>query len=353
MNVTAAANFSAASRSAWMLAPEPRSGACLLADDYDSPWKEAIERYFADFMAFYFPQAHAQIDWAQPLSFLDQELRAAMREAELGKRVVDKLVRVTRLGGSEEWVYIHLEIQGQPQAGFAERMFVYHSRLFDRYRKPIASLALLADDRSDWRPTNYAHEMFGCQIHMRFPVAKLLDWAGSEARLEDSANPFALLTRAHLETRATRKNPAARLAAKWALVKRLYQAGFERQQIIDFFGLIDWMMRLPKELDERFWSDLDRFEEEMKMRYVSSVERMALERGMEAGLQQGMEQGMQQGLRAGKIQVIKQLLAARFGALPAPAKAKLDAATEEELDAWIEALLSAPSIDAVFDASRH
>lgn len=75
-----------------------------MADDYDSPWKEAIERYFADFMAFYFPQAHAQIDWAQPLSFLDQELRAAMREAELGKRVVDKLVRVTRLGGSEEWV---------------------------------------------------------------------------------------------------------------------------------------------------------------------------------------------------------------------------------------------------------
>lgn len=328
-----------------MLASESSSGACQLADDYDSPWKEAIERYFADFMAFYFPHAHAQIDWAQPLSFLDQELRAAMREAELGKRVVDKLVRVTRLGGSEEWVYIHLEIQGQPQAGFAERMFVYHSRLFDRYRKPIASLALLADDRSDWRPTNYAHEMFGCQIHMRFPVAKLLDWAGSEARLEDSANPFALLTRAHLATRTTRNDPAARLAAKWSLVRRLYQAGFERQRIIDFFNLIDWMMRLPKELEEKFWSDLDRFEEEMKMRYVNSVERMALERGMETGLQQG--------LRAGKIQVIAQLLAARFGALPAPAKAKLDAATEEELDAWTEALLWAPSIDAVFDASRH
>ena len=60
-------------------------------DDYDSPWKEAIERYFDDFMRFYFPDAHAQIDWAQPLVFLDQELRAAIRDAELGKRVVDKL----------------------------------------------------------------------------------------------------------------------------------------------------------------------------------------------------------------------------------------------------------------------
>lgn len=180
---------------------------------------------------------------------------------------------------------------------------------------------------------------------MRFPVAKLLDWAGSEARLEDSANPFALLTRAHLATRTTRNDPAARLAAKWSLVRQLYQAGFERQRIIDFFNLIDWMMRLPRELEEKFWSDLNRFEEEMKMQYVNSGERMALERGMETGLQQG--------LRAGKIQVIAQLLAARFGALPAPAKAKLDAATEEELDAWTEALLWAPSIDAVFDASRH
>lgn len=28
-----------------------------VSDDYDSPWKEAIEHHFADFMAFYFPHA--------------------------------------------------------------------------------------------------------------------------------------------------------------------------------------------------------------------------------------------------------------------------------------------------------
>lgn len=30
--------------------------------DYDSPWKEAIERYFHAFMALFFPLAHADID---------------------------------------------------------------------------------------------------------------------------------------------------------------------------------------------------------------------------------------------------------------------------------------------------
>jgi len=28
-------------------------------DHYDSPWKEAIEHYFPEFMMFYFPDAYA------------------------------------------------------------------------------------------------------------------------------------------------------------------------------------------------------------------------------------------------------------------------------------------------------
>jgi hypothetical protein len=27
----------------------------LPSDDYDSPWKDALTRYFPEFMAFYFP----------------------------------------------------------------------------------------------------------------------------------------------------------------------------------------------------------------------------------------------------------------------------------------------------------
>ncbi len=312
-----------------------------MADDYDSPWKEAIERYFADFMAFYFPDAHEQIDWTQPLIFLDQELRAAIREAELGKRVVDKLARVTGRGGNEEWIYIHLEVQGSEQADFAERMFICHSRLFDRYRKPIASLALLTDDRPNWRPSVYVHDVLGCRLGLRYPVAKLLDWSGNEARLQDSRNPFALLTLAHLATRTTRHDPDARYSAKWRLVKQLYQRGFARQQVIDWFNMIDWMMHLPGEQARQFRDALMQFEEAMKMRYVNSIERLA------------RDEGMQQGQHAAKRQMAERLLAIRFGRLPDWAKARLAAATEEELDVWTEALLSAPSIGAVFEAFGH
>jgi hypothetical protein len=73
-------------------------------DQYDSPWKEAIERYFPEFMEFYFPDAHAEIDWVKEHVFLDQELRAVVQDADLGTRFVDRLVRVNVLNGCESWI---------------------------------------------------------------------------------------------------------------------------------------------------------------------------------------------------------------------------------------------------------
>ncbi len=37
----------------------------LPESDYDSPWKEALEKYFEPFMLFFFPVVHAAIDWTR------------------------------------------------------------------------------------------------------------------------------------------------------------------------------------------------------------------------------------------------------------------------------------------------
>ena len=36
--------------------------------DDDSPWKTVLERYFPDFLAFFFPAAPAGIDWSRGYS---------------------------------------------------------------------------------------------------------------------------------------------------------------------------------------------------------------------------------------------------------------------------------------------
>jgi hypothetical protein len=82
-----------------------------LRDQFDSPWKEILEVYFEDFLLFFFPQIHAEIDWSRGYDFLDQELAQVVRDAELGKRLADKLVKVWKLTGEETWVLVHIEIQ--------------------------------------------------------------------------------------------------------------------------------------------------------------------------------------------------------------------------------------------------
>ena len=103
------------------------------SDEHDSPWKEAIEGAFPEFMAFYFSAAHAAIDWTRAHTFLNQELRKVVRDAASGKKFVDVLVRVTGLDRAERLRYVHVEVQTLRDEDFARRMFTYHHRLIDRW----------------------------------------------------------------------------------------------------------------------------------------------------------------------------------------------------------------------------
>ena len=318
-------------------------------DDYDSPWKEAIECYFAEFMAFYFPLAYEQIDWAKGYEFLEQELRAVVLDAELGKRIVDKLVKVSLLSGEEKWIYIHLEIQGKQQAEFAERMYIYNYRLYDRYRCPIASMAVLADEAENWLPNSFGFEVLGCKVGIEFPTVKLLNYAGQEEALACHENPFAWVTLAHLLTRATRTDMNARYKAKWNLIQLLYQRGWEKQRVINLFHVLDWMMQLPEHLKQSLWHNIKIIEEQGKMRYVSSVEKICIEKGIQQGLQQGIQQGVQQG----EALALQRILGRRFGYIPPTIKDRITTASIDQVEAWLDSAIEASNINQVFDPTTH
>src|SRR5207248_8912974 len=110
--------------------------------DYDSPWKEALDRFFEPCLAFFFPQAHADIDWTRGHVMLDKELQKIVRQAKQGRRVVDKLAKVWLKSGAERWVLIHVEVQARRERDFPRRMYVYNYRIFDRYDREVVSLAI-------------------------------------------------------------------------------------------------------------------------------------------------------------------------------------------------------------------
>ena len=63
-------------------------------DDYDSPWKEGMDLYFKELMEFFFPEIASEIAWNKGYEFLDKELQSVVRDAEIGRRHADKLVKV-------------------------------------------------------------------------------------------------------------------------------------------------------------------------------------------------------------------------------------------------------------------
>ncbi len=258
--------------------------------DFDSPWKEALDQYFEPFLAFFFPAAHAVIDWSRPHESLEKELRQIVREAEVGKRFSDKFFKVWQVGGEEAWVLVHIEVQSQEESDFAERMYVYNYRCFDRYRKPVISLAVLGDERASWRPSSYRYALGGCEVSLRFPIAKLVDYETQWQTLEESTNPFAVMVMAHLKTKATRGAPQERKQWKWSLVRRLFERGYSRKDVVQLFRLIDWMMVLPEQLQREFKEELRRYQEGSQMPLLSRIELEAKQEGIEEGLQQGILQ---------------------------------------------------------------
>ncbi|BAY63819.1 hypothetical protein NIES22_39090 [Calothrix brevissima NIES-22] len=248
--------------------------------DYDSPWKEIIELYFPRFLEFFFTLAYDAIDWTRPYEFLDTELQQLEPDAEIGRRYVDKVAKVWLLDGEEAWVLVHVEVQGQYDSQFAERMYTYNYRLFDRHKQRVISLAVLADEQANWRPSSYSYELAGCRVSLEFPVAKLLDYEQAWETLEQTTNPFGIIVMAHLKTKATQRNPESRLQWKLSLVRSLFERGYSRQDIQELFRFIDWVMVLPKELASSFKTVVRNYEETNRMRYVTSIERLAKEEGI-------------------------------------------------------------------------
>ena len=67
----------------------------------DSLWKEAIEKYFKEFLFLFFPQIGEDIDFGKGYEFLNKELEKIVRGAKTGKRHADVLVKVYLKDGKE------------------------------------------------------------------------------------------------------------------------------------------------------------------------------------------------------------------------------------------------------------
>jgi Domain of unknown function (DUF4351) len=287
--------------------------------DQDSPWKEILRQYFPEAITFFFPATANLIDWDKPIEFLDKEFQQISPDAEIGRRYADQLVKVWSQAGQEVFLLLHLEVQAKPEDIFPERLFIYNIRIFDLYHHPAISLAILCDSNADWRPDTYQFNYPDTQLNFKFTAVKLLDYQAQWSTLEQSRNPFATVVMAHLKAQETKRNAQSRKEWKLWLIRRLYEEGYQRRDIVNLFKFIDWSITLPKGLKQSFWSELRTYEEERRMPYITSVEEIGFERGERS--------------------LILRLLVRRVGVLSKPIQAQVEALSLEHIEALGEALL--------------
>ena len=97
---------------------------------------------------------------------------------------------------------------------------------------------------------------------------------------------------------------------------------------------MDYILRLPDDLALRFRSELESIEEKLGMPYVTSVERLARQEGLELGVLQCSRN------------LLFQTIQIRFGQIPDPLRASINACTSTaQLSDFHRRALLANSLD--------
>ena len=318
-------------------APEaPSADETTTYQDFDSPWKEALSLYFQDFMRLFFPEVHDWIDWSQPWEFLDAELQKLTGDSTIGKRYADRLVKVYLKGGASVWLLIHIEVQGKADDPFNHRMFQYYYRIHDRHGAvEIISLAVVTHERDTSGLGCYASERGRYGLRFNFRVHNLQDWwtRWDELRARAATNPFAVVAMAQLVAHQRSRKPV-RLARKRELIWLLYEHRYARDDILQLLRFIDWLIRLPKDLEQELQQELLTYEESIHMPYVMSWERFAEERGE----------------KRGKAEALLLLFQSKFGRLPEPeVEKRVHEAPVEQVQHWLTRILTVDRPNELFE----
>ncbi|WP_037453312.1 DUF4351 domain-containing protein [Skermanella stibiiresistens] len=86
--------------------------------------------------------------------------------------------------------------------------------------------------------------------------------------------------------------------------------------------------------------------------YKAEWKAEGIEIGVAEGIEIGVAKGQAKGMTKGKTELLTRLLIRRFGPLPDAALDRLASASDDQLNAWAESVLDAPSLDAVFGERR-
>lgn len=326
---------------------------------HDALFKAAFEKpehAAGELRALLPPGLVERIDWStltvQPGSFVDPDLR---------ERRSDLLFSVA-LDGEAAFVYVLFEHQSQPDRFLVFRMLVYVVRVWERhvrefpdkpYLPPVLPVLLHHSDTGWTAPTRLSELLRpgpDSLPDLRGFVAEMGLWIDDISHIDDQVlraralAPFAAITLALLRDgrRPGRALPAldawpdalaavARAPDGVAALEQLFRYISLVAQDLDFAQLRNHVSRLlPPAAEDRI---------------MTTIAEQLRNEGRDLGIKEGRDLG----IKEGKASILLKQLELKFGELGPAVRERLGAADQSTLDRWCERVLTATTLDAVFD----
>lgn len=279
---------------------------------HDILWKVVMEEVFDDLLRFCFSDAAQVYDLERGFEFMDKELAELYPEPEKGSdtRFADKLVKVYHRDGEEEWVLLHVEIQGDTanRSQFAERMFRYFYRILDRFRRPVSAIAIFTGHDGKKMPDRYEYVYRTTRVTYQYHSVSILDFTDAHLEMED--NPFALVVLAAKTALLAGKIPERQLLErKVALARRLLAKGYAGKKVRAILRFLENSVLFDNpEMNRIFMEQIQSQDKSHIMGIDEYMQMVGREEGIEIGMEKGIEEGMEKGRHQERRTFVENLL---------------------------------------------
>ncbi|WP_159476967.1 hypothetical protein [Dyadobacter sp. 3J3] len=273
----------------------------------DTLWKGILENIFSDFLCFFFKDAEEIFDLERGFEFLDKELEQLFPTEEIkAPKFVDKLVKVFTSSGAEEWVLVHIEVQGYDDKDFARRMYTYFYRILDKYERPVTAIAIFTDGNEGFHPQKFEYNYLGTKATFEFNTYKILDQ--DEEALVNNSNPFSIVVLTVLLALKKKKlDDDGLLNLKYSLARNLFGKNFPRKKVDDLLIFLQRYVTFANpEYNIKFEREIEELTDKQK---TMGIRELVLDQVKKEGIRLGEEKGELMGIDKAKTEVVSNLLA--------------------------------------------
>ncbi|MFN8575240.1 MAG: hypothetical protein U0354_00135 [Candidatus Sericytochromatia bacterium] len=244
----------------------------------DEKWKSLISKYLKDFLSFFMPDLYKEVDFDKGYEFLDGELNKIKIDSKSKNKRSDRLVKLFLKNGSEQYLLVHIEIQGYFEEDFSKCMFKYFYRVADLHNSyNITAISVYTEDKEDFKPNTFTHNLFGTELTYKFNIYKVLEQ--KEKALKESNNIFAFVVLSVLYSLKAKNNQKTKLGFKVELTKLLINKKYSEEDILELFEFINLFLNFKNEkYDNLFYEELDKMPKTKEKESLSSYDKFLLKK---------------------------------------------------------------------------